>query len=365
MRVSSRPSVELGTIAAPVQILEEWKQIGIGIVGLGGIARAVHLPAYKKHGLRVMGGYDISPSALDQGVSVGLPFAYRSLEELLDDSRVSVVDVATRPEDRAEIVSAALRAGKHVLAQKPLALSMEEARSLVDLAERVDRKLAVNVNGRWAPPWMGATRLVSAGLLGQPFAVTHVYDLSFAWTRGTHFDEMKHFGLYDYSVHWVDIGVRWLRPARPVRVTARDYRLQCQPSDSHTPWGLDIYVVMSDASTMAIRGVGGSPIRRRRHPFMIHGSTGIARGSVLDGDELELESEGVRTSFPLEGDWFPDGFAGSMGELLRVVVEGGEPDNGARDGLSTLAVVLAAVESSENDGVPVDLGPKVEANTGP
>ena len=202
----------------------------------------------------------------------------------------------------------------------------------------------------------GCNSARSAGLLGRPFAVTHVYDLSFAWTRGTHFDEMKHFGLYDYSVHWVDIGVRWLRPARPLHVTARDYRLQCQPNDSHTPWGLDISVVMSDASTIVIRGIGGSSIRRRRHPFMVHGTAGIARGSVLDGDELELETEGVRTSFPLEGDWFPDGFAGSMGELLRAIVEGGEPDNGAHDGLSTLAVVLGAVESSENEGVPVDLG---------
>ena len=47
---------------------------------------AVHLPAYKKNGLRVIGGYDISPSALDQAASVGLPFAYRSLDEVLDDS---------------------------------------------------------------------------------------------------------------------------------------------------------------------------------------------------------------------------------------------------------------------------------------
>ena len=149
---------------------------------------------------------------------------------------------------------------------KPFAISMEEGQSLVELADRLGCKLAVNVNGRWAPPWLGVTRLLTAGLLGRPFAVTHVYDVSFVWIRGTHFDEMEHFGLYDYSVHWVDIGLRWLRPALPVTVTAVDYRLESQPDDSHTPWGLDIYITMSDSSTIVIRGIGGSPTQTEATP---------------------------------------------------------------------------------------------------
>ena len=213
-------------MAEPVNVPEEWKQLGIGIVGVGRIVQSAHLPAYRKHDLRVMGGYDVSPSALDEALSAGLPRGYRSLGELLDDPGVSVVDVATRPEGRAEVVHAALQAGKHVLAQKPSATSMEDGQSLVELADRMGCKLAVNVNGRWAPPWLGVTRLLAAGLLGRPFAVTHIYDVSYAWTRGTHFDEMDHFGLYDYSVHWVDIGLRWLQPALPLTVTAVDYRLE-------------------------------------------------------------------------------------------------------------------------------------------
>ena len=356
---------EIAAMAAPVDVPEEWKQLGIGIVGVGRIVQSAHLPAYRKHGLRVMGGYDVSSSALAEALSAGLPRGYRSLDELLDDPSVSVVDVATRPEDRAEVARAALQAGKHVLAQKPFAISMEEGQSLVELADRMGCKLAVNVNGRWAPPWLGVTRLLAAGLLGRPFAVTHVYDVSFAWIRGTHFDEMEHFGLYDYSVHWVDIGLRWLRPALPLTVTAVDYRLESQPDDSHSPWGLDIYIAMSDSSTIAIRGIGGSPTQTGSHPFMVHGTGGVARGSVLRVDELQLEREGSITSFPLTGSWFPDGFAGSMGGLLRAIVEGREPDNSGRDGLATLAVVLAAVESSERQGMPVQLSTNVELDGSP
>ena len=93
---------------------------------------------------------------------------------------------------------------------------------------------------------------------------------------------------------------------------------------------------------------------------MVHGAAGVARGSVLRVDELQLERDGLTTSFPLDGDWFPDGFAGSMGELLRAIVEGDDADNSGRDGLATLAVVLAAVESSERGGAPVRLSTNFE-----
>ena len=96
---------------------------------------------------------------------------------------------------------------------------------------------------------------------------------------------------------------------------------------------------------------------------MVHGTGGVAHGSVLRVDELQLEREGSITSFPLTGSWFPDGFAGSMGGLLRAIVEGGEADNSGRDGLATLAVVLAAVVSSESKGMPVQLSTNADLDS--
>jgi hypothetical protein len=59
---------------------------------------------------------------------------------------------------------------------------------------------------------------------------------------------------------------------------------------------------------------------------------------------------------PLEGEWWPDGFAGAMGELISAVAEDREPYNSARHNLLSLELALAACESAERDGAPVSVG---------
>jgi predicted dehydrogenase len=341
----------LADAAQPPRFSDQARRLGIGIVGVGNIVRHAHLPAYSKHGFRVAGAYDVSAEALaDTQASFDLGRVHTSLDQLLDDPAVDVVDVATRAEDRVEVMQAALRAGKHVLGQKPLATSLDAALDTVRLADAQGLKLAVNVNGRWAPPWLTTTRLVERGVIGQPLAVTHLYDASFAWTIGTHFNDMAHFGLYDYSVHWMDIGLRWLRPARPEKIWAQESRLPIQPDDSHTPWEFDVRVQVESGLTLGIRAVCGSANAQRSHPFTVHGTAGTIRGSVLEEGPLTLEADGAAAEVVPEGTWFPDGFAGSMGELLTAIVEDREPDNSARDGLITLEAVLGAVTSAESDG---------------
>ena len=337
--------------AQPPRFSDDARRLGIGIVGVGNIVRHAHLPAYARHGFRVAGAYDVSAPALAEAqASFDLGRVHRSLADLLDDPAIDVVDVATRPEDRVAVMQAALRAGKHVLGQKPLATSLGAALDTVRLADAQGLKLAVNVNGRWAPPWLTTTRLVEHGIIGPPLAVTHQYDASFAWTIGTHFNDMAHFGLYDYSVHWLDIGLRWLRPARPEKLWAQESRLPIQPDDSHTPWEFDVRIQLTGGLTLGIRAFCGSPAAERSHPFTVHGTTGTIRGSVLEEGPLTLEADGARAEITPTGTWFPDGFAGSMGELLTAIVEDREPDNSARDGLTTLEAVLGAVTSAESDG---------------
>ena len=222
-------------------------------------------------------------------------------------------------------------------------------------AERRGLKVAVNQNGRWAPPWRVATLLIQEGAIGDVLATTHLYDMKYDWIPGTHFDDMKHFAIYDYSVHWVDITRCWMEGKTPLSVRARDYRTPNQPDEGKTPWGLWIEVAYEDGSNALIRGVGCAETQRRSHPFWIHGTEGTIRGSVLRHDYVELEKEGVFCRYQLEGEWFPDGFAGTMGELLLAVAEDREPYNSARHNLLSLEMTLAAVSSADRDGQPVSL----------
>ena len=75
---------------------------GVGIIGCGGIVKLAHLPAYTDYGVDVVGVYDEAPEATD-GIRARFPVVGRvfdSVEELLADPRIDVVDIATHPAAR-------------------------------------------------------------------------------------------------------------------------------------------------------------------------------------------------------------------------------------------------------------------------
>lgn len=330
---------------------------GVGIIGVGGIVKQAHLPAYNRYGIPVVGVYDVN-SAATEGVqeAFGVPTVYASLDDLLADPAVAVVDIATFPAARAELIHRALAAGKHVLSQKPLALDMETARGLVEAASRRGVTLAVNQNGRWAPAWRVATRLIDGGAIGDVISITHQIERSFRWTIGTHFEQIPHWAIYDYAVHWVDICRCWLAAKEPVAVRASDWRTPNQPASSLTPWGFGIEIKCADGTSASIRGVGNEPVADAGHPFVVHGTAGAIRGSVLGNDDVALVRDGTTTRYALDGAWFPDGFAGTMGELMTAIAEQRDPFNSARHNLLSLELTLAAVRSAELDGAPVAVG---------
>lgn len=331
-------------------------QIGIGVIGCGGVVKLAHLPAYQKYGQRVVGAYDISPEAT-RGVQekYGVENIFGSLDELLSRDDIQVVDIATHPAQRMPLIRRALEAGKHVLSQKPLALEASQAEEIIEQAERRGLILATNQNGRWAPAWRVATRLVQQGAIGDVLAVTHLQDVRFGWITGTAFDDIPHFVIYDYSIHWIDIIRCWMENKQLVEVRARDYRTPHQPSDSKTPWGALMEFSYADGASAVIRSVGCSSTGSSGHPFWIHGTEGTIRGSALGNDFVELERQGIYHRYHLEGSWFPDGFAGSMAELMSAVAENREPYNSARHNLLSLKMTLAACESADHDGTPVPI----------
>ena len=331
----------------------EGPRLGIGIVGCGHIVRKAHLPGYAAYGCNVVGVYDVRADAA-AGLDVRV---FRSLDELLDDPEIEIVDVATHPAARPELVRRALEAGKHVLAQKPLAIDLESAHALVEEAEHAGLRLAVNQNGRWAPPWRIATLLVQERAIGDVHAVTHVLERGFEFVLDhPHFDEIDHLLLYDHCVHWVDISRCWLDGKTVTTVHGREYRSPAQPSATKQPWGCWIAIECADGSSATIRSTGGASTQSLGCPFWIHGSEGTIRGSILLGsDRVELEHDGETTPYALEGAWYPDGFAGAMGELMSAIAENREPYNSARHNLLSLELTLAACRSAEADGAPVAL----------
>jgi predicted dehydrogenase len=344
---------------------------GIGIVGCGGIVRSSHLPSYVRYGQRVVGVFDVRPEAT-RGIEneFGVEVVCASFEELLSRPEIEIVDIATHPDVRPGLIREALAAGKHVLAQKPLAESLDVARELVEDADQRGLALAVNQNGRWAPAWRVATLLVERGAIGDVVAVSHLYDHDYGFTLGTVFDGIEHLVLYDYSIHWFDITRCWLEGKTATAVRAREYRTPNQPPESRAPWGAWATIEYEDGSSALIRGVGCAATRRPNKPFWIHGSEGTIRGRVLGSgkvpgsERVELERDGVTTRFQLDGTWNSQGFAGTMGELVTAIAEGREPFNSGRHNLLSLELTLAACRSAEEDGSAASIGAKAVPEAG-
>jgi predicted dehydrogenase len=329
---------------------------GIAIVGSGGVVGDGHLPAYSKYGFNVVGLHDRTPEkAAALARRFEIPRVFPTLGDVLDDQEVEIVDVATRVEGRIELVERALAAGKHVLAQKPLAGDLEAAVAAVAASEAAGLRLAVNQNGRWAPAWRAATLLVDGGAIGEVFAVTHLLDKALDFVLASpRVNALEHFLIHDYAVHWIDISRCWLDGKDPVGVRAIEHRTPNQPQTTGGGWAGTIDVLYGDGSSASIRSVGRAVTARPNCPFWIHGSEGTIRGSVLHGsDFVELERDGHVERVQLVGDWWPDGFAGTMGELVTALAEDREPFNSARHNLLSLELTLAACASAEQSGAAV------------
>ena len=335
---------------------EDRRELGIGIVGFGKVARKWHLTAYEKYGLKVVGVFDISPqaTALAHQHPKRLQ-VFENVDQLLDHPEIQIVDIATRPGERIELIRRALRAGKHVLAQKPLATNIAEACSVVEEAEKRGLRVAVNQNGRWAPPWRCASLLIKAGAIGQVQSITHLFDTRLSWVPNSSHGS-SHFFIYDYSIHWVDITRCWLEDKELFKVRAQDLPAPQQSKDGSTMQTMWLLMEYTDGTNAVIRGVGCAHTHTG-HPFWVHGTEGAIRGSVdcQSGDYVELEKDGCTTRYELEGNWFPDGFAGTMGELLCSVIERREPSNSARNHLLSLEAILAACQSAEQGGAAITL----------
>jgi predicted dehydrogenase len=334
------------------------------VLGCGAVAQSAHLPAYEQYGLGVTGVWsrhaETTATVRDRFPFVGR--IYASAEELLADPDVRYVDIATGPEGRLAWVEAAIAAGKHVLAQKPLTLSTDDLRALPAVLARADAagvRVAVNHNGRWAPPWRAATLLIREGVLGDVVGVTHLHDKPLPPLAGTPFDDMEHMLLTDYLLHWVDITRTWLvdgGAGRIVSVQAVDSRVPGQPAEARNPWSATLQLGTTSGATATVRITGSNVATDPGCPFWVHGTRGTLRGSVLlDSDRLEVDDGTSRTPVPLTGAWFVDGFAAAMGELMCAVAEDRRPENSAADAAESVRLVLAARRSAERNGAPVEV----------
>ena len=149
--------------------------IGAAVIGSGFIG-TVHLEALRRLGVQVHGLLGSSPErASTRAEQLGVQRGYASLGELLDDDRVEVVHVASPNHLHHQQVREILAAGRHVVCEKPLALTSAESADLVRLAAETGLVNAANFNIRFYPLNQHAHEMVADGVLGDVRLITGRY----------------------------------------------------------------------------------------------------------------------------------------------------------------------------------------------
>ena len=190
--------------------------VKIGIIGCGKIAKVRHIPEYYENPMAdLYGFYDLNKERAQALAKKFNGKAYDSYEALLDDDQIDAVSILTPNVTHCEIAVAAMRAGKDVLCEKPMATTKEQCEKMIKVMQETGRKLAIAQNQRLTLAHRKARELIEAGEIGTvlSFRTTFSHGGTDSWSidgKNSWFTDKKRscFGaLADLGIHKTDLMV--------------------------------------------------------------------------------------------------------------------------------------------------------------
>ncbi len=323
--------------------------VGLGIVGLGWWGRVLADAVIAAEGVELAGGFARSA---DSRASFSAHYGTTdpgSLEAMLETPAVDGIVVATPHSTHREIIEAAAAAGKAVLMEKPLALTVEEARAAVTTAEAAGIPLQVGHQRRRTAANREIKRMIDAGDLG-PIqmaeanqsignALTHADD---AWRRNR--AESPLGGMTSLGVHKVDTMHYLIGPMRRVAVFTKN-QMDRPEIDEAT-------VIAIEFESGAVGTLVTSFVVPMISRLSVYGMKAAAFNDY-DGKALEVQAMGRGREVV---DLQPvDPVVDQLVEFGKVIRGEAEPETGATEGMAVVSVLEAMVESSET-GRAVDVG---------
>jgi D-apiose dehydrogenase len=183
-----------------------------GVCVGAGYFSAVHLDAWRRiPEVELSAVADLDLERARRAASrFGIARAYEDYREMLQREQPDFVDVITRPDSHLEICTEAAREGVHIVCQKPLALTYEEAERLVEKVAAAGVRFMVHENWRWQPWYREVRKLGDGGVLGEIFCITFCMRTGDGWKEDAYQDRQPYFRgyprllMYETGVHFVD-----------------------------------------------------------------------------------------------------------------------------------------------------------------
>ena len=219
------------------------KIIKAGVVGCGGIANGKHFPAIKKNGkIELVAFCDLIKERAEKAKEeYGTPDArvYTDYTELVKED-VDVVYVLTPNNAHAPVSIAAMKAGKHVMCEKPMAKTYAEAKEMVKTAKETGKILTIGYQNRYRADSQYLKSACEADELGEIYyAKAHAIRRRAVPTWGVFIDEEKQGGgpLIDIGTHALDLTLWMMNNYEPASVTGSTYRKLADQTETGNAWG--------------------------------------------------------------------------------------------------------------------------------
>ncbi|MGK0715436.1 Gfo/Idh/MocA family protein [Leucobacter sp. W1153] len=356
-----------GEIGLEPDVTIRTREFRIGAIGAGMIMADVHLEAYRQAGFTVAAIASRTTSkAAALAERYGIPVVHDTPTALIEDPSIDIIDIAYPPDQQPALIRHALAQPhvKGILAQKPLALTLDEARALRDEAAAAGKVLSVNQNMRYDQSIRVLSQLLDQGALGTPVIATIEMRAVPHWQ--TFLEEYDRLTLANMSVHHLD-ALRFLfgEPEQIYTAVRTDPRTEFHHTDGVVASTLTF---PNGLLALSLEDVWGSP---RDDTFesdffikwRVEGTEGVAKGTIgwPDGSPSTLTyASNLTTGGAWEAptwstEWFPHAFIGVMEQLQYALATGTAPALSVADNVQTMALVEAGYRSiAENRPVRLD-----------
>ncbi len=334
--------------------MSDTKPFRVVLVGCGGICNAWLGPVKNFDDIQIVGLVDLDPARAEAlKATHGLTDARTGtdLAAMLRDIQPDAVFDCTVPEAHPVVTLTALDAGCHVLGEKPMAVSLPEARTMVAAARRNDRLYAVIQNRRYSDTIIRYRDVIASGGIGT------LTTLNADFYLGPHFggfrEAMRHVLLQDMAIHSFD-QARYLAGADARSVYCHEWN----PDGSWFSHGASAVAIfeMTNGLVFTYRGswCAQGLSTSWQCDWRAVGTTGTATWNGEDAIACEAVANAEGFFRATESPPLPDtqplahsGHAGLIREFADCIRSGGVPQTICTDNIKSLAMVEAAVESAE------------------
>jgi predicted dehydrogenase len=333
------------------------------VIGAGGIVENAHLPAYGRAQFPVVAIADTAPGkAQALATRFGVQRAFESVADIVRFAPPDAVyDVAVPAGKMIEVIRE-LPNGAPVLLQKPMGETLDEARRIREICHSKRLVAAVNFQLRYAPSILAARSLQNGGILGEVHDMEIQVRTHMPWEQWSFLAKAPRIEVLYHSIHYVDLVRSWF--GNPRSVFAKTVRNPGTPGLQATK-----SILIMDYGEWRRVFIATNHNYRfgeeyERAFVQWEGTKGAMRatlGLILDypkgkPDKLEYSTERERRwiTYPIDGQWFPDAFAGAMGSL-QAYVEGSASflPTGIDDAYRTMQAVEAIYHASDKGGEPI------------